>query len=241
MKPLLHMWSLGVEEQFYFVWPVFLLLMARLNRPVLTLMLIAALAVLSFAAHLLIFPRIPADQFLSALHALLGVDDRCRARGNAGGRDAFRRFTRGPQRDIRSGVLLIAGAMMGDVHERLGRFRGCGSDDGRGHVHHRRAPGVAEPDGVLVAARGLRRSHQLSTLSLALAAAELPADRADRGSRHLSPASAAHGRARLCTGHSHVSPGRAARAPAKRSQANRCMARPVDACACRLGRRDPRG
>jgi peptidoglycan/LPS O-acetylase OafA/YrhL len=29
MKPLLHLWSLGVEEQFYFVWPLFLTLAAR--------------------------------------------------------------------------------------------------------------------------------------------------------------------------------------------------------------------
>jgi peptidoglycan/LPS O-acetylase OafA/YrhL len=29
-NPLLHTWSLGVEEQFYFVWPVFLLLLWRL-------------------------------------------------------------------------------------------------------------------------------------------------------------------------------------------------------------------
>lgn len=28
-EPLLHMWSLGVEEQFYFIWPVFLLLLSR--------------------------------------------------------------------------------------------------------------------------------------------------------------------------------------------------------------------
>jgi peptidoglycan/LPS O-acetylase OafA/YrhL len=28
-KPLLHLWSLGVEEQFYFIWPLFLFIFAR--------------------------------------------------------------------------------------------------------------------------------------------------------------------------------------------------------------------
>lgn len=31
-KPLLHLWSLSVEEQFYFVWPTFLLLLATRRR-----------------------------------------------------------------------------------------------------------------------------------------------------------------------------------------------------------------
>ena len=32
LKPLLHLWSLGVEEQFYFVWPVLLIVAARWRR-----------------------------------------------------------------------------------------------------------------------------------------------------------------------------------------------------------------
>jgi peptidoglycan/LPS O-acetylase OafA/YrhL len=49
-NPLLHTWSLGVEEQFYFVWPIFLLLLARVfqtmgNR----ISVIAGLTIVSFA------------------------------------------------------------------------------------------------------------------------------------------------------------------------------------------------
>lgn len=32
LQPLLHMWSLGVEEQFYFVWPALIFLLARFVR-----------------------------------------------------------------------------------------------------------------------------------------------------------------------------------------------------------------
>ncbi len=49
--PLLHLWSLGVEEQFYIVWPLALLLLRR--RPDRILAAILAIAALSFLLNIL--------------------------------------------------------------------------------------------------------------------------------------------------------------------------------------------
>ncbi len=49
-KPLLHLWSLGIEEQFYFVWPVALFVAWRLRWNLLVVTALVLLA--SFAANL---------------------------------------------------------------------------------------------------------------------------------------------------------------------------------------------
>lgn len=49
-KPLLHLWSLGIEEQFYFVWPLLLWLARRHTHQALAW--ISAVAVASFALNL---------------------------------------------------------------------------------------------------------------------------------------------------------------------------------------------
>lgn len=60
-KPLLHTWSLAVEEQFYIVLPFLLLALVRW-RPTLP-MILAALAALSLAACLWLTPRSPTAAF----------------------------------------------------------------------------------------------------------------------------------------------------------------------------------
>ena len=42
-KPLLHLWSLGIEEQFYIVWPLFLFLMFKLRMNLFAVIAVAAL------------------------------------------------------------------------------------------------------------------------------------------------------------------------------------------------------
>jgi len=53
-KPLLHLWSLGVEEQFYLIWPVALLLFAGRVRLKVTVIVIAAIGVASLISHVAI-------------------------------------------------------------------------------------------------------------------------------------------------------------------------------------------
>ena len=57
LKPLLHLWSLGVEEQFYFAWPLTLVfLFARTKRPWIA---VAGIALLSFALNSTGCRRVP--------------------------------------------------------------------------------------------------------------------------------------------------------------------------------------
>ena len=47
-KPLLHLWSLGIEEQFYLIWPLLLFIAYRLRFNILAITLIGALASFGF-------------------------------------------------------------------------------------------------------------------------------------------------------------------------------------------------
>jgi peptidoglycan/LPS O-acetylase OafA/YrhL len=49
-KPLLHLWSLGVEEQFYILWPSLLILISKFHR--FTAIVIALLAIASFISNI---------------------------------------------------------------------------------------------------------------------------------------------------------------------------------------------
>ncbi|MEZ5774209.1 MAG: acyltransferase family protein [Hyphomicrobiaceae bacterium] len=59
-KPLLHLWSLAIEEQFYIVWPVLLLLIASRRH---ILIALVAITVLSFASNLATIGRHPEAAF----------------------------------------------------------------------------------------------------------------------------------------------------------------------------------
>ncbi len=62
-KPLLHLWSLGIEEQFYLVWPLALCAFAKWRRSALPL--IVAVGAISFAINLATVGRWPVAAFYS--------------------------------------------------------------------------------------------------------------------------------------------------------------------------------
>lgn len=71
-KPLLHLWSLGIEEQFYIVWP--LLLWSAYRLKINRLALIVAVALTSFAFNVFTITEDSAAAFYTAC-ALLGIAD----------------------------------------------------------------------------------------------------------------------------------------------------------------------
>ena len=64
-KPLLHLWSLGIEEQFYILWPVLLWLLTKLKVNVFWLAIM--LAITSFAANFAMVYAYPVATFYSPL------------------------------------------------------------------------------------------------------------------------------------------------------------------------------
>ena len=60
-KPLLHLWSLGIEEQFYILWPLTLVLLWKRTRRVLPAIILLALA--SFSLNALLVSRVPSLTF----------------------------------------------------------------------------------------------------------------------------------------------------------------------------------
>jgi peptidoglycan/LPS O-acetylase OafA/YrhL len=61
LKPTLHLWSLGIEEQYYLVWPLLLIGFRRHTRWILWFVIVIALA--SFAINVWATPRYPSAAF----------------------------------------------------------------------------------------------------------------------------------------------------------------------------------
>lgn len=67
LKPLMHLWSLGVEEQFYLIFPLILMAVAKWGRAILSgaglIWLILLLAAISFMANILLIGDHPTATF----------------------------------------------------------------------------------------------------------------------------------------------------------------------------------
>lgn len=61
LKPLLHLWSLGIEEQFYLFWPVLLVFFHRLKWNLISTLTV--FTVISFAVNLLMISKDPVGTF----------------------------------------------------------------------------------------------------------------------------------------------------------------------------------
>ena len=61
LKPLLHLWSLGIEEQYYLAWPLALFLCRRDPRRLLVMVLM--IGALSFLLNVALVPRYPVSAF----------------------------------------------------------------------------------------------------------------------------------------------------------------------------------
>jgi len=73
LKPLLHLWSLGIEEQYYLVWPLALFLLRAHPRRILLMVLLVG--AVSFALNLALVERHPSAAFylpLTRFWELLG-------------------------------------------------------------------------------------------------------------------------------------------------------------------------
>ncbi len=166
-KPLLHLWSLGIEEQFYLAWPLMLLLLWR-TRTNLSLT-IATLAALSFTLNMYQAAHNPTADFYSPLsrlwELLAGAMLACTA-------DKMETLHCHQQRHVpcRSPA---------DCHrpcnnyqrQRIPRSPCPATGDRRGIAHCSRPPGTDQPHSLVQQAPGRDRTHQLSTLPVALAPA----------------------------------------------------------------------
>jgi peptidoglycan/LPS O-acetylase OafA/YrhL len=99
LKPLLHLWSLGVEEQFYIVWPLALWLAHRAG--VLRAWLLALFCAASFMASVVLAPAHPTIDFYAPFTRLWEL--------GAGALLAWRPALRGGNAFSWAGLLLILG------------------------------------------------------------------------------------------------------------------------------------
>src|SRR6201991_4203127 len=183
---LLHLWSLGVEKQYYIVWPVVLYLLWRFTSRRVTTLVIAAVIVLSLGSSIVLSSThavaafyLPVTRFWELLFgsALAWAEfhsGACRT-VQAGATALVRRL---PLRDLASfaGAALIGLSLaLYDPTTVFPGWRAALPAGGATPPYCRRPAGGAQPPRACAQAGDLPRPDQLSALSLALADTRLSA------------------------------------------------------------------
>ncbi len=187
-KPLLHLWSLGIEEQFYLVWPALLVLSWRLHFPI--AFLIAVLGTVSFAINVVVVRSDEVAAFYAPWTRLWEL--------LMGSGLAFlaRAQTLAPVLDVRIGRLLpVDRARLANAASAVGLvsvvaaialfnndtsfpgWRAALPTGGTLLDPGGRTASLAEPAAAVAAAARGDRPHQLPALPVALAAVGVCADR----------------------------------------------------------------
>lgn len=101
-KPLLHLWSLSIEEQFYLAWPLLLFGMWRLRAPFLTCAIVLALG--SFCVNVFFTMQEPTSAFFNPLSRAWEL--------LVGAMVAYKVRTRGPLRGSLAHLSSLVGVML---------------------------------------------------------------------------------------------------------------------------------
>ena len=167
-KPLLHLWSLGIEEQFYLFWPLILMLAARLRLSLLAVASVIGIA--SFALNVALIGENPVATFYlpftRAWELLAGATLACgwsRIGQTEMASNLARRHRYRAGRGCRCHPRYQPG-----VSRLVGGFAGLGR-----HAALVGAAGLGLPPCAREPGDGLGRLDQLPALSLALAASGL--------------------------------------------------------------------
>ena len=175
LTPLLHLWSLGVEEQFYFAWPV--LLMVAVQRGI-TMRALLAVTATSLAISIwgiwhapLQYFYLPASRAWElAVGGILAAWRPGMPRTAAAAKSSIRSL-QGPRRagELVGGSGAAGGSGRLSMRQGSCRYRERHVDSRRGTADLGRTARAGEPRGCCPPADDIRRADQLSAVSVALA------------------------------------------------------------------------